>query len=92
MLNPATNTCFCPTGFFPLGFQCLICQPSCVSCSSLDRCQQCKNNLLNQQGLCACAPGQILAQQACINCDNGCSGCVSSPSACTGCLSGYYLT
>jgi proprotein convertase subtilisin/kexin type 5 len=79
-------------GFFFNQNNCNVCERNCVSCSSLVRCQLCKNNMENQQGLCACPSGQIQAQLTCYTCASGCTGCLSSPNNCIGCQAGYFLT
>ncbi|ELP87958.1 protein serine/threonine kinase, putative [Entamoeba invadens IP1] len=70
----------CESGYYLDNFMCYKCSENCLSCTTLDTCEMCKEN-------------HIFNAEKCVYCDPTCGGnCDLTTSNCKSCLSGYVFT
>lgn len=87
----------CPNGFFEQDRKCLPCSSGCVTCSSLEACIVCKDNLFLLDGKClpGCVDGTypVCGQPlTCKSCDSSCTTCFGEGSnKCKACANGFFL-
>lgn len=70
-----------------------ICPQNCYSCSSGDKCTQCKNGYVLENGQCKqnCSPGFNNVNNTCVQCKSPCKTCTISRDICQTCIDGYFL-
>ncbi|KAL4462245.1 hypothetical protein ABPG72_003927 [Tetrahymena utriculariae] len=95
--NYGNQLCSCNGGYFAVQtnpLRCMICQPSCKTCSALFTCDSCFQNSQLVSGQCVCSPGFYPDPNNpinCLPCNHNCATC-SSQNICTSCVSKAYIS
>lgn len=90
--GPGIRNCqnSCPSGFYPKGKACFVCNISCSTCSGAsDKCTTCSEGYYKKNNTCVanCGRGYYLdaSSKMCKQCNASCGSCDGKPDACTSC-------
>lgn len=86
------DLCECDTSYFPDGAVCSKCVQGCLTCASIDVCDECKIGFIRSADnkTCDCAAGTyyVNVTESCASCRRGCETC-SDDQTCDTCLVRY---
>ena len=91
----------CVSGYYPLGENCLICPPTCASCTSASSCTVCLPTfVIDSTGICGCGTsvGLFPSNGVCQLCGEiiySCKACdidSSGSTICLSCIDGYFVS